>query len=112
MALLSRSMEQSETSQQASKKLRDGVQVPIATHRPPSEYAEVRVLRVARRAVRQIGREDVLLHKSQVITSEAQLTAIFGQRVVDEVRSTITVGTQTSNRSRRRLGQAPPCCTV
>ena len=58
-------------------------------HCPPSEYAEVRVLRVARRAIRQFYRENVKLHKGQVITSETQLAAIFGQRVVDKVRATI-----------------------
>ena len=56
------------------------------------------VLCVARRAIRQFCRENVLLHRGQVITSEAQLAVIFGQRVVDKVRATIAGGMQTSNR--------------
>ena len=87
----------SETGQQSPKSSEKG---PIAIHRPPSEYAEVRVLRVARRAIRQFCRENVLLHEGQVITSEAQLAVIFGQRVVDNVPATIAVGTQTPKRRR------------
>ena len=93
-------MEASETSQQPPKCSEMGSQVPIAMHRPPSDYAEVRVLLVARRAIRQFCKGNVPLHKSQVITSEAHLAVIFGQRVVDKVRATIAVGTQTSNRRR------------
>ena len=83
-----------------------GSQVPIAIQRPPSEYAEVRVLRVARRVIRQFCRENVLLHKGQVITSEARLAKIFGQRVVDKVRATIAVDTQKTSK-RRREAAAP-----
>ena len=79
-----------------------GSQIPIATHRPLTEYAEVRVLRVPRRAIWHFCRENVLLHRGQVITSEAQLAVIFGQRGVDKVRATIAVGTQTSNRRREK----------
>ena len=38
------------------------------------------MLRVARRAIRQFYRENVILHRGQVITTEAQLAVIFGQR--------------------------------
>ena len=80
-----------------------GSQVPIVTHRPLSEYAEARMLRVARRAIRQFYRENVFLHKGQVITSEAQLAVIFGQRVVDKVRATITAhALQTSQGHREK----------
>ena len=84
----------SDTSQRTPTGTEMGSQVSIAIHRPPSEYAEVRVLRVARRAIRQFYRENAVLHTGQVITSEAQLAVIFGQRVVDKVRATITVDTQ------------------
>ena len=80
----------SDTNQQTPTGSEMGSQVPIVTHRPLSEYAEARMLRVARRAIRQFYRENVFLHKGQVITSEAQLAVIFGQRVVDKVRATIT----------------------
>ena len=42
---------------------------------PPSvgNSAELRVFRVARRAIWQFCRENTLLHEGQVITSEAQL---------------------------------------
>ena len=59
---------------------------------------------MARRAVRQFYRENVKLHKGQVITSEAQLAVIFGQRAVDEVRATIAVNTQQT--PHRRQGAA------
>ena len=91
--------EASETSQQTPKGSEMGSQVSIGIHRAPSECAEVRVSRMARRAIRQFCRENVTLHKGQVITSEAQLVVIFGQRVVDKVRATIAVDTKkTSNR--------------
>ena len=70
-------MEASETSQQAPKGSKMGSQVPIAIHRNLSEYTEVMELRVARRAIQQFCRENVLLHTGQVITSEAQLAVIF-----------------------------------
>ena len=73
-------MEASDTSQQTATGSEMGSQVTIAIHHPLSEYAEVRVLRVARRAIRQSYRENVILHRGQVITSEAQLAVIFGQR--------------------------------
>ena len=70
------------TSQQAQTSSEMCCQVSIAIHRTLSENAEVRVLRVAHRAIRQFYREKVILHKSQVITSEDQIAVIFGQRVV------------------------------
>ena len=42
------------------ERLRDGVEVSIAIHRPLSECADVRVLRVACRAIRQFYRERTL----------------------------------------------------
>ena len=59
-----------------------------------SKYAGVRVLRVARRAMSRYSRKNVTLHKGNVITSEAQLALIFGQRVVDKVGATITADAQ------------------
>ena len=64
-------MEASEISQQSPKGSEMGSQVPTAIHRALSENAEVRVLRVARRAFRQ----------------SAQLAVIFGQREVDKSSS-------------------------
>ena len=55
-------MEASETSQQSPKGSDMGSQVPIAIHHPTSE--EVRVLRVARRAIRQFCRENVHFRSS------------------------------------------------
>ena len=63
-----------------------GSQVFTAIHRPLSENAEVRVLRVARRAIRQFYR---ILHKGQVISSEAQLAVTFCQKVIDKVRTSL-----------------------
>ena len=60
-----------------------------------------RVLRVARRAIRQFYRENVKFYKGQVITSEAQLSVIFGQRMVDKVRAKINVDTQQTSRTRQ-----------
>ena len=56
------------------------------------------VLRVARRAIRQFYRENVF-QKGLVITLEAQLAVIFGQRVVDKVRPKINVETPKSSRN-------------
>ena len=63
------------TSQQAQTGSEMGSQVPTATYRPVSKYAEVRELRMARRIIRQF-------FEGQTITSEVQLAVIFGRRVV------------------------------
>ena len=60
----------------------------------PRSTQRMKVLRVARRAIRQFCRGNVLWHKGQVINSEPQLAVILGQRVVDKVRVTINVDAQ------------------
>ena len=52
------------------------------------------MLRVARRAIRQFYKENVISHKGRVITSEAQLAVIFSQRVVDKVRTSLSIDSQ------------------
>ena len=71
-----------------------GSQAPIAIHFPPSEYAKVRVLRVARRAIRQLHRENVVMH----------------QGMVDKVRATMTVDTQQTAHGTQKLQQRGTAC--
>ena len=53
----------SDTTQRTPKSSGMGPTSPLPIHCPPSEYAEVRVLRVARRAIRQFYRENVILQR-------------------------------------------------
>ena len=98
----------SDTSQQTPTGSEMGSQVPIAIHRPLSEYAELKVLRVARRAIRQFYRDNFFYCTTgQVITSEAQLAVLFGERVVDKVRATITANAQQTPQGHQEKTPAP-----
>ena len=76
-------------------------QVPTTIHGPPSEYAEVRAWRVARR------RHPAVLQRERSIAQrpghhfKTRLAVIFGQRVVDKVRASIAVDTQKTSKRRR-----------
>ena len=103
----------SDTSQHLPTGSEMGSQVQFAMHHPLSEHAEVRVLRAARCAIRQFHRKNLILHKGQVITSEAQLAVIFGQRVVDKVRASLSLPTHSRRSTDARKQQQPKLfCTA